>query len=37
MFTGREESSKVQIELPGAIMPRLEAGRLYLLPSFFAP
>jgi len=37
-FGGRSEaSSKVQIELPGAIMPHLEAGRLYLLPSFFAP
>jgi len=37
LFTGRSESSKVQIELPGDIMPRLEAGRLYLLPGFFAP
>jgi protease-4 len=36
MFTGRSESSKVQIDLPGAVMPRLEAGRLYLLPGFFA-
>jgi len=38
MFTGRGEASgKVQIELPGEISPHLEAGRLYLLPSFFAP
>jgi protease-4 len=37
LFTGRSESSKVQVELPGDIMPHLEAGRLYLLPSFFAP
>ncbi len=37
MFTGRSESSEVKIELPGAITPRLEAGRLYLLPGFFAP
>jgi protease IV len=39
MFTGRSQSSeasKVQIELPGAITPHLEAGRLYLLPSIFA-
>jgi protease-4 len=37
MFTGRSESSsKIQVELPGATAPRLEAGRLYLLPSFFA-
>jgi len=41
LFTGRSESAasagKLQIELPGAITPHLEAGRLYLLPSFFAP
>ncbi len=30
-------SSKVQVELPDAITPHLEAGRIYLLPSFFAP
>ncbi len=35
MFTGRDESSKVQIEL-SAMTPHLEAGRLYLLPGFFA-
>jgi protease-4 len=37
MVTGRSESSRVEVELPGAITPHLEAGRLYLLPSFFAP
>jgi len=37
LFTGKDESSKVQIELPGAMDPHLEAGRLYFLPSFFAP
>jgi protease-4 len=37
MITGRNEASKVQIELPGAMTPHLEAGRLYFLPSFFAP
>jgi protease-4 len=36
MFGERSESSRVQIELPGAIEPKLEAGRLYLLPSMFA-
>jgi protease-4 len=36
LFTGQSQSSKVQLEMPGAIMPRLEAGRLYLLPSFYA-
>jgi len=35
-LTGRSESSKVQIELPGALGTQLEEGRLYLLPSFFA-
>lgn len=37
LLGGRSESSKVQIELPGDVAPHLEAGRLYLLPSFFAP
>jgi protease-4 len=37
MFTGHSEASKVEIELPGAMTPHLEAGRLYLLPGFFAP
>jgi protease-4 len=37
MITGRSEASKVELELPGDIMPHLEAGRLYLLPSFFVP
>jgi len=37
LFTGKSESSKVEVELPGAVTPHLEAGRLYLLPSFFAP
>jgi protease-4 len=36
LVTGKAESGRVQIELPGAITPHLEAGRLYLLPSFFA-
>ena len=38
MVTGRAEAADttVRIDLPGAITPRMEAGRLYLLPSFFA-
>jgi len=34
---GGQSDAKVEVELPGALTPRLEAGRLYLLPSFFAP
>jgi protease IV len=37
LFMGQSQSSKVQVELPGADVPHLEAGRLYLLPSMFAP
>jgi protease-4 len=38
MFTGQSgEAGKVELEMPGALTPHLEAGRLYLLPSFFAP
>jgi protease-4 len=37
LFSGRSEANKVEVELPGALTPHLEAGRLYLLPSFFAP
>ena len=38
LFAGRSESSsKVQLELPDAMTPHLEAGRMYLLPGFFAP
>ena len=37
MLGGRSESTKVEVELPGGAVPHLEAGRLYLLPSFFAP
>ena len=39
LLSGRadaSQASKVQLELPGAMLPHLEAGRLYLLPSFFA-
>lgn len=31
------EAGKVQLELPGNIIPRLESGRAYFLPSYYAP
>lgn len=34
---GQSESAKVEISLADPILPKLEAGRLYLLPGFFAP
>jgi protease-4 len=34
---GRSEGSKVEINLGQQILPRLESGRLYLLPSFYLP
>jgi protease-4 len=36
VFTGKSESTKVEVDLPGAVTQHLEAGRLYLLPSIFA-
>jgi protease-4 len=36
-FLGQSEKSKVEINVTKAILPRLEAGRLYFLPSFYAP
>ncbi len=33
---GQSESAKVEVKLPGGMLP-LESGRLYLLPSFYAP
>jgi len=36
LFSGKAETSEVQINLPGAMAPHLETGRIYLLPSFFA-
>jgi len=37
LLGGESQESKVRIELPDGMMPHLEAGRLYLLPSFYAP
>ena len=33
---GQQESAKVEVSLPEAMKPKLEAGRLYYLPSFYA-
>jgi protease IV len=34
---GEAADSKVKIELPKQLVPQLESGRIYLLPSFYAP
>jgi protease-4 len=34
---GKSDHAKVEIALPGQLFPKLESGRLYLLPSFYAP
>lgn len=34
---GESRTSKLQIELPSPLVPRLESGRIYLLPAFYAP
>ncbi|HEY5893644.1 MAG TPA: signal peptide peptidase SppA [Chthoniobacterales bacterium] len=34
--TGSAQQKRVEIELPGALLPRLESGRIYLLPAFYA-
>jgi protease-4 len=35
-FLGESQSSKMKIELDASLLPRLEPGRLYMLPSYFA-
>ncbi len=37
IFRALGESGKVQIELPRQLVPQLESGRAYYLPSFYAP
>ncbi len=32
-----KNDTRIQIELPGALTPKLESGRAYFLPSFYAP
>ena len=34
---GQEESAKIEIDVTRALLPKLEAGRLYFLPAFYAP
>jgi hypothetical protein len=34
---GQAENPKVEINLEQKMLPALEPGRLYLLPSFYAP
>ena len=34
---GQTDSSKVEITLPKQLMPQLETGRAYFLPSYYAP
>jgi protease-4 len=34
---GQTGSSKLQLELPQQLVPKLESGRAYFLPSFYAP
>ena len=34
---GQSESAKVEISLAEPLLPKLESGKLYLLPGFFAP
>lgn len=36
-FLGQSEKTSVQVNVTQALMPKLEAGRLYFLPSFYAP
>jgi protease IV len=36
-FLGQSEKTKVEVNVAQALMPKLEAGRLYFLPSFYAP
>jgi hypothetical protein len=34
---GRAPDSKLQLELPKQLLPQLESGRAYFLPSYYAP
>ena len=33
----RTDNSKIEVTLPKQMMPQLETGRAYFLPSFYAP
>jgi protease IV len=34
---GQQEKSRVEVNVVKSLMPKLEAGRLYFLPGFYAP
>lgn len=34
---GKSSDSKIELTLPSQLMPKLESGRAYFLPSFYAP
>jgi hypothetical protein len=34
---GQSSDSKIQLELPKQLVPQLEGGHAYFLPSFYAP
>jgi len=34
---GQTDASKIELELPKQLVPQLESGRAYFLPSFYAP
>jgi protease-4 len=34
---GKADNAKIQLELPKQLVPQLEGGRAYFLPSFYAP
>ena len=36
-FFGKAETSKIEVNVAERLMPPLESGKLYLLPSFYAP
>ncbi len=36
-FFGQSEKTNVEINVTKALLPKLEAGRMYFLPSFYAP
>ena len=34
---GQSEKASIEVNVAKALVPKLEAGRLYFLPSFYAP
>jgi protease-4 len=34
---GQSEKASIEVKVTDSLMPKLEAGRLYFLPSFYAP